>query len=84
MYLGLLVLLQRKKMNAPEKFKTGPKNCYRVRNNYSAFTNTTKSDLDKKDSQRTTNNHLFFTLKYIFLLKNIAKNPKLYRQSEIL
>lgn len=36
-----------------------------VRNNYSAFTNTTKSNLDKNDSQRTTNNHLFFTLKYI-------------------
>lgn len=31
-----------------------------VRNNYSAFTNTGKSNFDKNDSQRTTNNHLFF------------------------
>lgn len=44
LYLGLLVLLQSKKINIPEKFKTGPKNCYRVSNNYSAFTNTTKSN----------------------------------------
>lgn len=61
-------------MNAPEKFKTGPKNCYRVRNNYSAFTNTTKSDLDKNYSQRTTNNHLFF--KVYLPVEEHSQKPK--------
>jgi len=62
----------KRKVSVPE-FKTGPKNHYRVRKNYSTFTNTTKSDLDKKDSQRMTNDHLFFTLKYISLLENVGR-----------